>query len=147
MNQHPAQQMFNEAEKLLKGARVPEQFQAAAQDAVERTRDLYARSAAAAQDGTKLLTEVAETAWANTKLLNDKLLSNVASNAEAAFDFSAAVAKAQSLTDIARLQSEFLQALSANANAQAKEFLDLSARATQHLIETMQSAVGKSMKL
>ena len=147
MNLHPAQQMFGEAEKFLNGTRVPEQFQAVAQDTVAKSRDLYARSAAAAQDGAKLLTEVAETAWANTKLLNDKLLGNVAANVEAVFDASAAIAKAQSLTEAAKLQSAFLQTFAATASAQAKEFFDLSARATQHLVETMQVAASKSIKL
>ena len=32
------------------------------------------------------------------------------------------------------------------STAQAKEFYDLSTRATQHLVETVQSAAGKSMK-
>lgn len=147
MNLLPNHQMFGEAEKLFKDARVPEQMQAAAQETVARTREAYVRSAAAAQEGAKLLTEVAETAWSNAKLLNDKLLHNTAANAEAVFDLSAAIAKAQSLPEAARLQSEFLRTMAANANAQAKEFFDLSTRATQHLVETMQSAAARSMKL
>ena len=47
---------------------------------------------------------------------------------------------------LAKLQGEYLQQLVATSSAQAKEFYDLSTRATQHLVETVQAAAGKSMK-
>jgi hypothetical protein len=146
MNQHAAQQMFGQAEKLFKDARVPEQVQAMAQEGVAKSRELYAKSAAAAQDSAKLLTEVTETAWASTKVLNDKILQNVTANTEAAFDAVQAMAKAGSLPEVAKLQGDYLQQLVATSSKQAKEFFDLSTRATQHLVETVQAAAGKSMK-
>ena len=146
MNQHAAQQMFGQAEKMFKDARVPEQVQAMAQEGVAKSRELYAKSAAAAQDGAKLMTEVTETAWASTKVLNDKILQNMTANTEAAFDAAQAMAKATSLPEVAKLQGVFMQQFAATATAQAKEFFDLSTRATQHLVETVQAAAGKSMK-
>ena len=103
MNQHAAQQMFGQAEKLFKDARVPEQVQAIAQEGVAKSRELYAKSSAAAQEGAKLLTEVAETAWSSTKVLNDKILQNVAANTEAMFDAAQAMAKATSLPEVAKI--------------------------------------------
>ena len=146
MNQHAAQQMFGQAEKLFKDARVPEQVQAMAQEGVAKSRELYVKSAAAAQDGAKLVTEVAETAWSSTKVLNDKLLQNVTANTEAMFDAAQAIARAGSVPEAVKLQGQFLQQFVATSTAQAKEFYDLSTRATQHLVETVQSAAGKSMK-
>jgi hypothetical protein len=146
MNQHAAQQMFGQADKLFKDARVPEQVQAMAQEGVAKSRELYAKSSAAAQEGAKLLTEVAETAWSSTKVLNDKFLQNVAANTEAMFDAAQAMARAGSLTEVAKLQSEYLQQMVTTTSAQAKEFYDLSTRATQHMVETVQAAAGKSMK-
>ena len=146
MNQHAAQQMFGQAEKMFKDARVPEQVQAIAQEGVAKSRELYAKSSAAAQEGAKLLTEVAETAWSSTKVLNDKILQNVAANTEAMFDAAQAIAKAGSVPEAMKLQGQFLQQLVATSSTQAKEFYDLSTRATQHLVETMQAAAGKSIK-
>jgi hypothetical protein len=146
MNQHAAQQMFGQAEKLFKDARVPEQVQAMAQEGVAKSRELYAKSSTAAQEGAKLLTEVAETAWSSTKVLNDKFLQNVAANTEAMFDAAQAMARAGSLPEVAKLQGDYLQKVVATTSVQAKEFYDLSTRATQHLVETVQAAAGKSMK-
>jgi hypothetical protein len=146
MNQHAAQQMFGQAEKMFKDARVPEQVQAIAQEGVAKSRELYAKSSAAAQEGAKLLTEVAETAWSSTKVLNDKILQNVAANTEAMFDAAQAIAKAGSVPEAMKLQGQFLQQLVATSSTQAKEFYDLSTRATQHLVETVQAAAGKSIK-
>lgn len=147
MNQFAAQQMFGQAEKMFKDAKMPEQLQAVAQESVAKSRELYVKSAAAAQDSAKLATEVAETAWSSTKVLNDKLLQNFAANTEAMFDVAQAMAKAGSLPEVARLQSEFFQQAFSTASTQAKEFYDLSTRATQHLVETVQVAAGKSMKV
>jgi hypothetical protein len=146
MNQHAAQQMFGQAEKMFKDARVPEQVQAIAQEGVAKSRELYSKSSAAAQEGAKLLTEVAETAWSSTKVLNDKILQNVAANTEAMFDAAQAIAKAGSVPEAMKLQGQFLQQLVATSSTQAKEFYDLSTRATQHLVETVQAAAGKSIK-
>lgn len=146
MNQHAAQQMFGQAEKLFKDARVPEQVQAMAQEGVAKSRELYVKSTAAAQESAKLLTEVAETAWSSTKVLNDKLVQNVTANTTAMFDAAQAMAKAGSLPEVAKLQGEYMQQMFATTSAQAKEFYDLSTRATQHLVETVQAAAGKSMK-
>jgi hypothetical protein len=146
MNQHAAQQMFGQAEKMFKDARVPEQVQAIAQEGVAKSRELYAKSSAAAQESAKLLTEVAETAWSSTKVLNDKILQNVAANTEAMFDAAQAIAKAGSVPEAMKLQGQFLQQLVATSSTQAKEFYDLSTRATQHLVETVQAAAGKSIK-
>jgi len=146
MNQHAAQQMFGQAEKLFKDARVPEQVQAMAQEGVAKSRELYAKSSAADQEGAKLLTEVAETAWSSTKVLNDKFLQNVVANTEAMFDAAQAMARAGSLPEVAKLQGDYLQKVVATTSVQAKEFYDLSTRATQHLVETVQAAAGKSIK-
>ena len=146
MNQFAAQQMFGQAEKLFKDARVPEQVQAMAQEGVAKSRELYVKSAAAAQDGAKMMAEVAETAWSSTKVLNDKIVQNLTANTAALFDAAQAMAKAGSLPEVAKLQGEYLQQMVATSSAQAKEFYDLSTRATQHMVETVQAAAGKSMK-
>jgi len=127
-------------------ARVPENVQAIARQSVAASKEFYAKTAAAAQDGAKVITEIADTAWGSTKMLNEKLVQNVTANAETAFRAAQAMATAKSLPEIARLQSEFVQNLAAQAVEQIKEFLDLSSRATQHLLEKAQAAAGRSFK-
>jgi hypothetical protein len=56
------------------------------------------------------------------------------------------MARAGSLPEVAKLQGDYLQKVVATTSVQAKEFYDLSTRATQHLVETVQAAAGKSMK-
>lgn len=146
MNQNFGKQAFDQAEKLFMDARVPENVQAIARQSVAASKEFYAKTAAAAQDGAKVITEIADTAWGSTKMLNEKLAQNVTANAEAAFRAAQAMATAKSLPEIARLQSEFVQNFAAQAVEQTKEFFDLSSRATQHLLEKAQAAAGRSFK-
>ena len=146
MNQNFGKQAFDQAEKLFMDARVPENVQAIARQSVAASKEFYAKTAAAAQDSAKVITEIADTAWGSTKMLNEKLAQNVTANAEAAFRAAQAMATAKSLPEIARLQSEFVQNFAAQAVEQTKEFLDLSSRATQHLLEKAQAAAGRSFK-
>jgi len=146
VNQNFGKQAFDQAEKLFMDARVPENVQAIARQSVAASKEFYAKTAAAAQDSAKVITEIADTAWGSTKMLNEKLAQNVTANAEAAFRAAQAMATAKSLPEIARLQSEFVQNFAAQAVEQTKEFLDLSSRATQHLLEKAQAAAGRSFK-
>ncbi len=146
VNQQFGKQAFAQAEQLFKDARVPENVQAIAQQGVAATKEFYVKTATAAQDGAKVMTEIADTAWGSTKLLNEKIAQTLTANAEAAFTAMHAIATAKSLPEIAKLQSEFGQKFAAQAAEQTKEFFDLSARATQHLIERAQAAATRSFK-
>ena len=146
VNQQFGKQAFEQAEKLFKDARLPENMQAIAQQSVAASKELYAKTAAAAQDSAKVITEIADTAWGSTKMLNERIVQNVTANAEAAFSAAQAMATAKSLPEAAKLQSEFVQKFAAQAAEQTKEFFDLSTRATQHLFEKAQAAAGKSFK-
>ena len=133
VNQQFGKQAFDQAEKLFKDARVPENVQAIAQQGVAASKEFYVKIAAAAQDGAKVM-------------LNEKLVQNLTANAEAAFTAAQAMATAKSLPELAKLQGEFVQKFAAQASEQTKEFFDLSTRATQHLFEKAQAAASKSFK-
>jgi hypothetical protein len=141
-----ARKGHSQADGLGMDACLPESVQGMAQESVARCWGLYRQSAAAAQGGARFLIEVAETAWGSTRLLNDKVAQNVAANAQAAFDAAEACAKAGSLLEIATLQGNFLRLLLATTSDQTKEFVDLSTRASQHVIETMQGAAVRLMR-
>ena len=125
---------------------LPEHVQAMAQEGVARSREFYRQSAAATHGGARLLAEVAETAWGSAKLLNDKVAQNMASNTEAAFNAAEACARAGSIQEIMTLQGDFVRQLLARTSEQTKEFVDLSTRATQHVLETMQDATVRLMR-
>jgi len=146
MNQQFGKQAFDQAEKFFKDVRVPENMQAMAQQGVAATQEIYLKTAAAAQDGAKAFTEIADTAWGSTKMLNEKVVQNVTTNFEAAFEAAQKIATAKSLPEIMKLQSEFFQKFVAQASEQTKEFVDLSTRATQHVFEKAQAATTKSFK-
>jgi hypothetical protein len=116
------------------------------QDSVATSRALYSTAAAAALDGAKALTELTDAVWSSTKMLNDKIVQNATANAEAAFDAAQALAGAPSFSDVAKIQSKFVQQLFARTAAQNREFFDLSARAAEHVIETAHTAASKSLK-
>jgi phasin family protein len=140
-------QAFNQqAEQFFKNGRLPENAQAIAQQGVAKTHEFYTKSTAAAHESAKVLTEVAETAWGSTKVLNEKFVQNMTANIDASFAAAHAIAKAQSLPEAFKLQTEFFQKLVAQTTEQTKEFFDLSTRAGQHVFEKVQAASTKAMK-
>ena len=146
MNQQFGKQAFDQAEKLFKGALIPENVQAIAQQGVAASQEFYEKTAAAAQDSAKTWTEITDTAWGSTKILNEKVVQNLTANLETTFTAAHAIATAKSLPEIVKLQSDFLQKLTAQATEQTKEFFDLSTRATQHVLDKAQAAASKSLK-
>lgn len=146
MNQAVGKQAFNQAETLLRDTFSPGSMLAFAEKTVSTSREFYDKAAAAAQDGAKALTEIADAAWGSTKMLNEKMAQNLTANVDVAFAAAQQLASAKSLPEIGKIQSEFVQKLSAQATEQTKEIVDLSARATQHLFEKAQAAASKSIK-
>ena len=112
----------------------------AAQRSFRWAQEFYRHSAAASHGGARLWADVAETAWSSAKLLNDNVARSVTENAEAAFEAAEACARADSLDTIVALQSDFVRGLLARTSEQTREFIDLSVRATQHLLETIEDA-------
>lgn len=146
MSEYAAKEAFGQAEKFFRSACAPGAMQSVMQDTIAKSREFYTTRTAAALDGARALTEVADTVWSSTKMLNDKIVQNATANAEAAFDAAQALAGAQSLSEMVKIQSEFVQQFFARAAAQSREFFDLSARAAEHIMETAQAAASKSLE-
>jgi hypothetical protein len=146
MNQQFGEQAFEQAEKLFKNARIPENVRAIAHQSVAATQEIYTKTVTAAHDNAKALTEIADTVWGSTKMLNEKFAQNMTANFEAAFTVAHSMAGAKSLPEIAKIQSEYLQKIAAQATEQTKAYYDLSTRATQHVFEKIQDATMKSFK-
>ena len=100
MNQPVGKQAFDQAEKLFRETFNPGHVLALAEKTVTTSKEFYEKAAAAAHDGAKALTEIADAAWGSTKLLNEKLAQNMTANVAAAFAAAQQIAAAQSLPEI-----------------------------------------------
>ena len=137
-----AQEMFEAA----KDARIPENVQAMAEDAVEKSRDAYSKMTSATKDGVKAFEQMVSAASNGAKTITEKMIRNSEANAEAAFDAAQAMARAKTLPEVMRLQSSFLQQQMAVAGAQTKELFELSTKVTQQTFETMNSVTSKTFE-
>jgi len=137
-----AQEMFAAA----KEARIPENVQAFAEDSVVKTREAYNKMNTVAQDGAKVIEEVMLAAHAGAKSIGEKVLHNTVANTEAAFDAAQAIARAKTLPEVMRLQTNFLQQQFAIAGAQSKELFELSTKVAKQTLETVNSAASKTFE-
>jgi phasin len=135
-----AQDIFNAA----RDAKIPENIQALAEDNVARTREAYQRFNTVAKDGAKVVEEVMLTAHAGAKAIGEKILTNTATNTEAAFDAAQAIARARSVPEAMRMQAEYLQQQFSVAGAQTKELFELGSKVARQTIESMNAAAVRS---
>lgn len=147
MNQQIAQQAFEASAELPDVASAIGASRVRAGQNIAFARECYDMSTSSAQEGAKALAEVVETIWGSTKLLHMRMLQNLAVHANAVFIAAHAITQAKSVPEVVQLQSELcLQGLMTTSD-QAKEFVDLSARAGQHVIETTLSAATRPMHI
>ena len=135
-----AQDMFRAAQDT----RIPESFQAMAEDGVSKSREAYQKIQTAAKDNAKVVEDLVLAAQAGVKTIGDKVIQNTTANAEAAFDAAQAMARARSIPEAARLQADFMQQQFAIASSQTKEFFELSTRVARQTLESMNAVAAKS---
>ena len=147
MTQQFGKHVFDQASKLFKDAVVQKNFQALSEDVVAASKGFYDQATAAGLEQTKVLTDIADTAWGSTKMLNEQVAQNVISNVEATFAAALLMAGAKSLPEIAKLQREFVQKFAAQSMQQTTELFDLSTRASQNVLEKVQALNAKPFTL
>jgi len=143
MNEQFTQQA-QEAFSAAKEARIPENVQAMAAESVAKGRETYQKLNAAAKDSVKAFEEVITTAQAGARAISEKVLNNTAANTEAAFDAAQAIARARTLPEAIRLQTDFVQQQLTAASAQTKELFELSTKVAQQTFETLSSAANRT---
>ena len=143
MTQQFGKHVFDLASKLFKDAVVQKNFRALSENAVAASKGFCDQATAAGLEQTKVLTDIADTAWGSTKMLNEKVAQNVISNIEATFVATQLMAGAKSLLEIANLQREFVQEFAAQSMQQTTELVDLSTRASRHMLEKVQALNAK----
>ena len=137
-----AQEMFN----VAKDARIPENFQSFAEDAVTKSREVYQKMNAAARENVNAVEEFMLASHAGAKAVGEKVLHNVASNTESAFDAAQAIARAKTLPEAARLQADFMQQQTAVATTQTKELFELSTKVAKQSFDAINKATAKSFE-
>ena len=136
-----AQEMFN----VAKDARIPENFQAFAEDSVSKSREMFKKFNETAQENAKSSRKSCSRLMPGAKSLGEKVMSNTAANTEAAFDAAQAISRAKTLPEAARLQADYMQQQMAAATAQSKELFELSTKVARQTFESINQAATKSM--
>ena len=139
-----AQEMFNVFNGAAKDARIPESFQAFAEEGVAKTREAYQKMNSAAKDGAKVFEEIVVTGQQGARTIGEKMLSNTMANTEKAFAAAEAIARARTLPEAARLQADFVQQQMALAGAQTRELFELSSKIARQTFETFNAATTKT---
>jgi hypothetical protein len=147
MNQQIAQQAFETSEKLADVTGALGVSRVSARQNITFARECFDMSTSSAQEGAKALAEVIETIWGSTKLLQMRILQNMAVHATAVFATAYAMTQATTVPEVVQLQSELCLKGLTTTSDQAKEFVDLSARAGQHVIETTLNAAARPMTI
>lgn len=145
MNEHFKRQaeQFMDAAKAVK---IPENIQAMAEEGVTRSQEAFEQISAAAKDQAKVAEDLALATQAGFKSIGAKLLDNTTVNAEAAFEAARAIARAGTVTEALRLQTEFVQRQFAVAGAQTKELFELSTRVATNAFEHASEATTKTVE-
>lgn len=125
----------------------PDNAAAIAQESLARSREFFLESTITVQNGARFCAEIAETTWASARLLNDKIARDAAWNTEALFRAAEACVEARSPDEMAKVQTDYLRMLFATTTEQARELMDLSVRASQHVLEKIQEAADRLMRI
>ena len=137
-----AQEMFSAA----KDAKIPENFQAFAEESVNRSREFYQKLNATARDNVDAVEEFMLASHAGAKSVGEKIMQNAAANTESAFDAAQAIARAKTLPEAARLQADYFQKSAALATQQTKELFELSSKVAKQTFESLNKATASSFE-
>ena len=127
-----------------KDARIPEQFQAIAEEGVNKSREAFDKISTAAKDQAKVAEDMMLATQAGARAIGAKIVDNTMSNTTALFDAAQAIARAKTIPEASRLQAEFMQKQFAIAGAQTQEFFELSSRVAKQTFETVGTVATKS---
>lgn len=137
-----AQEMFSAA----KGAQIPENFQALAEDSVNKSREFYEKFNVSAKENVTAIEEFMLASHAGAKSVNEKLIQNATTNTEAVFDAAQGIARAKSVPEAARLQADFFQSQAAIASQQTKELFELTSKVAKQTFESINKATAASFE-
>lgn len=128
--------------RALSDAQIPEVAQELAVDTVTKARAVYDTVHSAAKSGRKTLETFLQSAGSGARAVNSKVLDNIASNTEAAFEAAQAIARAETFLEAAQLHAKFVQQQFVTAGGQARELLDLYAHVSAKTFDSLHRAAN-----
>lgn len=140
---------MKQAEDMMQAAkqvRMPENFQALAEESVARTRDAYTKLNAVAKEANSATEELVTKAAVGVRSLSEQAMANMSANTEAAFDAAEALARARSLPEAARLQADFMQQQFAVLGEQTRSFFEMSSKVMRETVEHANSVTARTME-
>ena len=123
--------------------RLPEQLQTIIVSGVGNSRASYDKAAQYAKTNMQTVEEIVSAAQTSGKEIGSKVLHHAEINTKAVFEAAAALARARTLPELARLQTKFVHQQLTVAQTQSQELFQLSAELAQQTFATVHSAVAK----
>lgn len=123
--------------------RLPEQLQSIIVSGVGNGRASYDKATQYAKANMKTAEKIVSAAQTSSKEIGEKVLHHAEINTKAVFEAAAALARARTLPELARLQTNFVHQQLTVAQAQGQELFQLSAELAQQTFATINSAVAK----
>jgi hypothetical protein len=110
---------------------------------VSNGRASYDKATQYAKANMKTAEKIVSAAHTTGKEIGEKVLHHAEINTKAVFEAAAALARARTLPELARLQTNFVHQQLTVAQAQSQELFELSAQLAQQTFATINSAVAK----
>jgi phasin family protein len=129
-----------------KAIRLPEHVQTIIETGVSSSRGSFEKATDYAKQHMRTFEDIFQAAHSTNKELGEKVFGHAEANAEAVFKAAQNFARAKTLPELARLQSDFFQQQLTTASAQGKELFELTTQLAQDAFATINSAVAKSFK-
>jgi len=90
--------------------------------------------------------EIVAATQEGAKTLNDKVINDAHTNAEALFDVAHKLARAKTMPEAMQAQSAFVQRQLKAANTQSKELFELSTQLAQQTFENVNAMLARSLE-
>ncbi|HVY57984.1 MAG TPA: phasin family protein [Xanthobacteraceae bacterium] len=107
---------------------IPAEMRAFAEQSVERAKEAFDQFMSSAQQAMTTLEDQAAAAQAGAKSVNTKAMSYAERNVATAFEFAKKLVQAKDAQDLARLQSEFVEAQMKALTEQARDLGEAATR-------------------
>lgn len=126
--------------------RVPANVQAMIEESFTKARSSYGAMTATTKKNMEVLQEVISASHNEARTIGDKLVRNAETNAEVFFNAANALARAKTLPEFVRLQSDYVQQQMNATQAQGKELLELSTNIAQQTFESFNSVMARGFE-
>ena len=139
-----AAQIDISAEKV---AELHEQLRHAAEESLEKSKQIYARAREAAEDASASLETSLKVATQGLTAFQVKTVEALQASADVQFAFVKALFGTKSITDVIVLQGEHARQQFETLNAAAKDISNLIQKVSTETVEPIKSAISKSLKI